>query len=200
MPDTTLDLKRDSSFPYNNSGANVLRDAVDDRGLIDVVRETIGNDPYFSSHHVVAGGTCWSRIDQIYAPHESDTHYTIGEGDIFPRASAIELDHTMVDVRALKVKPEKGKDLPRINESIFDEPAFNAQLHATIQDAHLRINAMKPDGWRKGWEALKVELKRMCLEQTKSMKYKASMFVKRKRDILKRLDTLIQKGTAAPSQ
>ena len=40
----------------------------------------------------------------------------------------------------------------------------------------------------------------MCLEQTKRTKYKASMFIKRKRDILKRLDTLIQKGTAAPSQ
>ena len=37
VPDTTLDLKRDSSFPYNDSGANQLRDAVDDRGLIDVL-------------------------------------------------------------------------------------------------------------------------------------------------------------------
>ena len=61
-----------------------MRDAIDEKGLIDVVRETLGSEPYFSAHHVVAGGACWSRIDQIYAPHTEDTQYTLGEPtDIF---------------------------------------------------------------------------------------------------------------------
>ena len=84
VPDTTLDLKRDAHTPYDNKGADILYDTIDKKALIDVVRETLGSEPYFSAHHVVAGGTCWSRIDQIYAPHTGDTQYTLGEPtDIF---------------------------------------------------------------------------------------------------------------------
>ena len=54
VPDTTLDLKRDATTPYPNAGADILRDAVDQKGLADVVREAIGNEAYFTAHHVVA--------------------------------------------------------------------------------------------------------------------------------------------------
>ena len=201
VPNTTLDLKRDATSQYDNRGADILRDAVDRKGLLDVVREVKGKEQYFSSHHVVAGGTCWSRIDQIYAPHTNDSQYTVGEArDIFPRESAVEMDHTMVDVSTKTVKPEKGKDLPRINESIFDEPTFIHELHTAIKGLHIHINAAKPDGWRTGWEGIKTELRKLCLERTKNVKYKASKQVERKRKILKNIDTLIQKGTAQPCQ
>ena len=161
------------------------------------MREAIGSEPYFSSHHVVAGGECWSRIDQIYAPRDRDVQYTVGDrGDIFPRTSTTELDHTMVDVGSKTVKPKRGTDLPRINETIFDDPAFVAKLHSVVVHMRLQIIAARPDGWRTGWEEIKVKLKEMCLEQTKVIKYRESKAVKRKRKLLKVLDALIQKGNA----
>ena len=141
VPDTTVDVKRDARSPYENRGADILRDAIDQKGLIDVVREVIGSEPYFSSHHVVAGGTCWSRIDQIYAPRTDNDQYAVsGARDIFPRESAVEIDHTMVDVRSKVVKPKRGKDLPRVNEAIFDDPKFVHQLHTTIQSARAGVD------------------------------------------------------------
>ena len=201
VPDPTLDLKRDATSPYPNTGADILRDAVDEKGLTDVVREVLGSTPYFSSHHVVAGGACWSRIDQIYAPHASNEQYSVGDGDIFPRGggSGVELDHTMVDIRSEVVRPKRGTDLPRINEAIFDDPAFLAKLHETITHMRSQIATAQPDGWRKGWEAIKVELKDLCLKQTKATKYRASWTVRRKRKMLKMIDKLIQSGTAHPA-
>ena len=58
------------------------------------------------------------------------------------------MDHTMVDVRALKVKPKRGTDLPRVNEAIFDDPAFLATLASAIAHARAQIDTTKPDGWR----------------------------------------------------
>ena len=198
VPDTAADLKRDANTPYDNKGADILRDAVDEKGLVDVVREVLGNEPYFSAHHVVAGGACWSRIDQIYAPHTDSTQYTVGgPKDIFPRESAVEIDHTMVDIRSKTVKPKRGTDLPRISEAICDDPSFVAELHHTIVHAHAHVH---PGELRKGWEALKVELQRMCMERSKKEKYNASQNIKRKRKILANIDILIQKGTAAPQQ
>ena len=92
--------------------------------LIDVARDHLGDDPYFTSHHKVAGGTTQTRIDQIYAPdlngitweHKSDPT------DIFPRRrNPGELDHEMLEVRVATIKGDKGRDLERIDESIFDD-------------------------------------------------------------------------------
>ena len=200
VPDTTMDLKRDAQSQYDNRGADELRDAVDRKGLMDVVREVKGDEAYFSAHHV-GMGTCWSRIDQIYAPHADDTHYTVPEPrDIFPRTSEVELDHSMVEILTETVKPKRGTDLPRIDERIFEDPTFVATLHNTIQLMHIDIDATKPDGWRNGWEAIKVELKQLCLDATKRTKYKASRNIQQKRRILRNIDKLIQKGTAQPAQ
>ena len=66
VPDVTLDLKRTATSPYPNQGADDLRDAVDRKSLVDVARAVSGKAPIFTAHHVVRGGECWSRIDQIY--------------------------------------------------------------------------------------------------------------------------------------
>ena len=167
VPDTTLDLQRDATTPYRNDGADILSDAVDRKGLIDVVREIKGNEPCFTAHHVVAGGTCWSRIDQIYIPRDGSTHYALGPAnDIFPQHSEVEIDHNMVDVRTKKVKPKRGSDTPRISEKIFENATFLEELKVTIQKARSEVHTSRPDGWRKGWEDLKQELKKQCLERT----------------------------------
>ena len=181
VPDTALDLKRNATSAYPNHGADTLSDAVDRKGLVDIVREIKGNSPYFTAHHVVAGGECWSRIDQIYVPHTNSTHFTLGPAnDIFPQRSEVEIDHTMVDVRTKRVKPKRGTDLPRINESIFDDPTFIERLRRAIREARARIDTARSDGWRSGWEELKTELKRMCLERTKREKYRMTQEIKRK--------------------
>ena len=64
VPDRSIDLKREASSPYNNTGAEELNKAVDEKGLSDITRETIGQTPFFTSHHIVAGGKhCWTRIE-----------------------------------------------------------------------------------------------------------------------------------------
>ena len=97
----------------------------------------------------------------------------------------------MVDIRSQTVKPKRGTDIPRISESIFEDPTFVAELHHTILDARLHLNRAKPDGWRNGWEQLKIELKDMCLKKTETAKYKASQSIKRKRKIIERTDVLV---------
>ena len=69
VPDPTIDLRRDATSPYDNKGAAELADVVNDFELIDVAREQLGAEPFFSAHHTTpGGGMCHSRIDQIYAP------------------------------------------------------------------------------------------------------------------------------------
>ena len=53
----------------------------------------------------------------------------------------------MVDVRTKLVKPKRGKDLPRIAEEIFDDPAFVHKLREAIVGEALNVNPGKPNGW-----------------------------------------------------
>ena len=60
----------------------------------------------------------------------------------------------MVDVRTVRVKPTKGKDLPHINETIFDDPIFIHKLHNKITEIAAQVNPAQADGWRKAWEEI----------------------------------------------
>ena len=144
VPDITKDLKRTATSPYDNRGAAELLDLVDTKGLIDVVRETSGTMPIFSAEHCVRNGhVCWSRIDQIYAPMDNDVQWTPAQTNDFftdddkPKG---EIDHSAVEVTSTKVKPEKGNDLPRINEDIFNDPRQVEKLIEIVTDLKDKID------------------------------------------------------------
>ena len=201
VPDVTLDLKRTATSPYPNQGADDLRDAVDRKSLVDVARAVSGKAPIFTAHHVVRGGECWSRIDQIYVPAEDDVQYELGPpGDFFQSRSQVEIDHSVVDVRTVRVKPTKGKDLPHINETIFDDPIFIHKLHVKITEVAAQVNPAQADGWREAWEEIKREVKRMGLDKTKKNKYIISQPIKQKKTMLASIHKRVQQGTATPAQ
>ena len=114
---------------------------------MDVARAVSGKAPIFTAHHVVRGGECWSRIDQIYVPAEDDVQYELGPpGDFFQSRSQVEIDHSVVDVRTVRVKPTKGNDLPHINETIFDDPIFIHKLHNKITEIAAQVNPAQAEG------------------------------------------------------
>ena len=187
VPDVNIDLKRDATSPYPNQGADILRDAIDAKGLSDVARETIGTEPYFTAHHIVQGGACWSRIDQLYAPPNPSIQWSHETpNDFFPERPGAEIDHRMIEIRSKRVRPKRGKDLDHINESIFDDLNFVTSLHDKIITLLLHINRAKADGWRTGWETIKSEAKKMCVHETARRRYIEGRQIANKRKLLSR--------------
>ena len=66
VPDPVLDVNRPAAeSEYDNRGALELNDLVDSRHLIDVAREQLGLDKFYTAHHAVAAGITHTRIDRI---------------------------------------------------------------------------------------------------------------------------------------
>ena len=69
VPNEALDLQRASTSPYDNAGSTELASLMAEAELVDVARECLGDEPFFTSHHNVQGNTTTrTRIDQLYAP------------------------------------------------------------------------------------------------------------------------------------
>ena len=202
VPDTDLDLKRTANSPYDNEGAAELADLVAAHGLADITRENIGATELYTSHHKVAGGECWSRIDQIYAPEDGDTQWThVACNDFFPpRKEVVELDHQALEVRSKKVKPDRGNDLEYINEKIFDNPGFVSSLAAVVQTAKGKMDESARDGWRNMWEELKRELRKQCVKETAKLRYAESQALRDKKKQLEKLNENKQDGSATADQ
>ena len=85
VPDVTIDVQSAAVSSYPNGGHVELNNMVDSQGLVDVTRRSLGRSPFFSSHHIVRGGTCMTRIDQIYIPDDPDAHWKhVTCADFFP--------------------------------------------------------------------------------------------------------------------
>ena len=133
MPDLNLDTRRDAMSAYDNVGAKELAQAVDEKGLVDITRQPLGSAFFWTSHHIVRGGQCWTRIDQIYVPEDGDTQWEpVRKLSFFPKKANVELDHVEIEARSKKIKTARGTYLDTINEMIFDNPGFVNQLHSLI--------------------------------------------------------------------
>ena len=197
VPDVHIDLKRVATSEYPNQGAQELEEAVEEKGLVDIVRQTIGERPYFTAHHVT-NTTCWSRIDQVYVPCAGNVQWEVAEGqDIFPVKPGVEIDHTMIDIREKVVKPKKGTDLPHISEKIFDDLTFVTRLNDVIKT---HAANMGEGEWRSGWEKLKKELRGQCVLQTKKLKYQEDTALSGKRKLLNTIKLEICTGSATPER
>ena len=65
---------------------------------------------------------------------------------------------------------------------------------------HAHINAQKPDGWRVGWEDIKIALRQRCVERTKKLKYVEGKEVTWRKNAMKRIDERAAQGTATPDE
>ena len=204
VPDVGLDTRRDATTAYDNAGAKELAEAIDEKGLVDITRQSLGSDFFWTSHHIVTGGQCWTRIDQIYVPADGDTQWEpVKKLSFFPkRTEAVEMDHVEIEARSVKVKNTRGTDMESINEKIFDNPGFVQQLHTLITDA---LNEKEEEldeqkGWRDFWEKLKIELKNKCLEATARLRYQESTEIKRMKAQINSLSKVIDSGKATADQ
>ena len=192
VPDEALDLKRVANSPYRNDGADELEDICSAHSLIDVAREWLGDLPFFTAHHTVPGGTVTStRIDRIYAPDADGTaweHVQIAH-DIFGRdPAARELDHEMAVIQLITAKGERGTDLQTMNESIFEDEAFNTKVHAMIEGTVELLNPEANRTWRETWDSIKTQLRSMGIAESMRRRKKDTEHIKslkRTRDGLK---------------
>ena len=204
VPDTTLDLKRQSNAPYNNTGANELNDLVNSHKLMDVARECLGNEPYFTSHHTVAGGTVTStRIDRIYAPDLNGViweHVPISHDFFGRRQDALELDHEMVQIRIQHVDDEpRGSDLKTIDEAIFDELSFTNKVASLISDIIELEDPATNHNWRQIWNKIKREVKGMAIVETNRRKRVVTQETKTRQLKQDALKAMIDSGQATAS-
>ena len=140
VPDVRLDVHSDANSPYPNQGSQELNNMIDSKGLVDVARRTLGDEPFYTSHHIVRGGlTCKTRIDQIYLPDDPSTHWRhVPCTDFFPTTpNNVEIDHIAIATEMTQVKPTRGTDLKYIDERIYDDEDFILKLNGIMTHMYL---------------------------------------------------------------
>ena len=200
VPDVTLDVKRTATSPYRNEGAQELHDLVTRHKLVDVARECLGNEPFFTSHHNVhGGGVTHTRIDQIYAPdlpgmiweHVRVTHDFFGRPD-----GALELDHEPVQIRTTRITAKRGQDLQTISEDIYENIGFNTKVQETID---FIIETENPDAhgtWCATWTKIKEAVRHMSLTETSRRRYTDNQHTAQLRTQRDALKVKVDNGTA----
>ena len=109
--------------------------------------------------------------------------------DIFGRdPAARELDHEMAVIQLITAKGERGTDLQTMNESIFEDEAFNMKVHAMIEGKVELLNPEANRTWRETWDSIKTQLRSMGIAESMRRRKKDSEHIKslkRTRDVLK---------------
>lgn len=198
VPDLRLDLQRTATSAYENEGFRTLDHVTESKGLIDIARRQLGERPFFTSDHVVAGGRrCKARLDRIYVPDDPRVAYSHSMcRDFFPHPpERTEYDHVAIHVTACTPPQDRGNDLPRIDEKIFDDGAFVSRLHSVILGLYQKHDHAT-DTLADTWERIKHECKRMCIGETRRRKYKVSKEIKFKKAILRGMRRNLVAGRA----
>ena len=205
VPDVQLDVRSDAASPYDNRGANELADVMTHFGLVDVAREWLGPAPFYTSHHNITlrdgtKSTTSTRIDQIYLPtldglsavHEPGVH------DFFARKrDAKILDHEPASIVTTESKGERGHDLARIDERIYDDPKNNTDIAAILEKCeHDQENA--PGHHSEIWAQTKKDIVALSLVRTKKMKRTESAEQRQIKLKISTLKSLIDQGQALP--
>ena len=203
VPDESLDLKRIGAAQYNNKGATELTNATAAHGLIDVTRECIGNEPFFTCHTQVPGGITKTRIDRIYMPDIQGLIWSHANGlhDFFPKPpNDSSLGHHAVTIAVEGAEGERGADITRINEDIYDDPHVLRSLHEYIKFTQKELVTVKKKSWSATWKIIKTQLRYLSLQFEKEKRYKDTKAIKdlkAARDLLK---TQIERGEASAAE
>ena len=195
VPDVRLDVHSDANSPYPNQGSQELNNMIDSKGLVDVARRTLGDEPFYTSHHIVRGGlTCKTRIDQIYLPDDPSTHWRhVPCTDFFPTTpNNVEIDHIAIATEMTQVKPTRGTDLKYIDERIYDDEDFILKLNGIMTHMYLTSTTDA----RTTWEEIKRVAKTMSLAATAQRKRFQSARLKLKRTQINQLRNAHTTGSA----
>ena len=171
VPDESLDLAQaNAASAYNNTGASEFNQLMADLELVDVARECLGQEPFYTSHHNVGGGRIThTRIDQMYAPDKDGItweHVPV-ERDLFPRpADAIELDHDMIEIRVQRATGQRGSDLKPVDESIYEDETFVTAVEGEIKSIMSAEDPEKNKTWRATWMKIKKKVREMSITET----------------------------------
>lgn len=196
------DLERSAINNYPNGGASELATLISSADVTDITRETLGNSaPYFTNHTVISRSRngepdklTHTRIDLILTPHVDAMIWEHKVGVDFLRFDRT-YGHDMVQAALTVATGERGRDIQRINENIYLDPIFNGTLLTEMQ----RIASESTANKRDTWEAIKTEVARLSLGETKRQKFKKSNDLKQQQAILEAVEQQIRAGTASAS-
>ena len=174
VPDVLLDTQRPGSTgPYDNKGANDLAVLTQRFELADVARDQLGSGRLFTAHHSNQHGQVTrTRIDQLYAPNADGllwnhaTNYTF----LPPRTTlAGPPDHIGLELVLHHATGTRGKDLPRINPAIFDDPTTHHLISECLH-AHYPAGAGVLSDACETWSQCKKSLRSISLARTKALR------------------------------
>ena len=93
------------------------------------------------------------------------------------------------------VKDERGRDLKSINEKVYDDPAFNAELVGAIQ-AKVKELAPKEGEWSDAWEQVKETVRTMSLTRTQELRTQRNAETDKLRELLRYEEARTSAGLA----
>ena len=166
-----IDAISHAASGFSNRGSRELQQIISTNSLIDVTRESIGdNSPFYTNFtHVGGGQVSKRRIDLILAPHRDAEIWALEREHKDFLTYDTTFGHKMVCVTMVAVKDERGRDLETINEKVFEDASFNAELASAIQDKMQTLNPQDGE-WRDAWEQVKAMVKSMCLDRTQTVR------------------------------
>ena len=174
VPDVVLDTQRPgSTSPYDNRGANELANLVQKFELADVARDQLGSSKLFTAHHTNRHGQITrTRIDQMFAPNADGLLWNHATNHTFlpPRHTlAGPPDHIGLELILNHATGDRGKDLPRINSTIYDDPTTH-HLISECLEAHYPAGAAEPSDACETWSRCKQSLRSISLARTKALR------------------------------
>ena len=198
VPDERIDLQRNGSTPYNNTGAEEMALAAALHDLTDVTRETLGDEtPFFTnSTRLQDDSVTKTRIDQVYTPAIDAIIFKLNPSATdFLRKPGTTYGHSMIQVTAEIIRPKRGQDLRNISEAIFDDATFNSKLAALIGKTQWEAR-QAGDSWRSTWEKVKTAVRDECLKRTGEQRKKRNDEARAMLKHLAHLEARIRGGTA----
>ena len=195
-----IDAISNAQSGFDNRGAREFQDAISTNSLVDVTRETIGdNSPHYTNFtHVGNGIVSKRRIDLILAPHRDAEIWSFVREHKDFLSYGTTFGHNMVCVTMDVVRDERGRDLETINEKVFEDSSFTAELKGAILD---KLSELDPqDGeWSNAWEELKVIIRDMCLACTKEKRKQRNAELDELRELLRYQESDISAGHTSAS-
>ena len=191
VPDEALDIQRDGNTPYDNAGANELADAVAHFDLSDTAREQLGTKPLFTCHRSTAAGVCHTRIDQLYTPNIDGFAWDHDNKAPYLHKS----DHDTLQVQLTECVGERGTDVSRIPEHIFDDVAFNTTVQNAIEQTSR--NAPPEEAITDTWLKVKKTVVQLADDRVKTINAQRKRDDKRLNEVIEFLQSRQQSGAAA---
>ena len=202
VPDVVLDTQRPGSIsPYDNRGANDLAIQILKYELADVARDQLGSGKLFTAHHTTQHGQVTrTRIDQMYAPNADGLLWNHATNHSFlpPRHTlAGPPDHIGLELVVNHAIGSRGKDLPRINSAIYDDPTTHHLISECLR-AYYPAGAAAPSDACETWSRCKQSLRSISLARTKALRLQDTERAASLKTQINQGRATVEDGTAAP--